>query len=105
MKQPDKNDVKGIRVKSSTHPMFITSFNTVMTQIMLNVIALSFILQYIKNDLTAYRWVVWLIGSFIAVEWFFGILLCLGYFVAIADRNVHIVERKHTDNKNNNEKK
>ena len=90
--------------KQKIHPLLINSFNFVMFQLTCDIAVLYYMWKHYKDFMLTHQWINWFIGSFIVLEWFLGVILCIGYMIAINYKQVYIVETKET-NKNNNEKK
>lgn len=95
-------------VKNKIHPLLITNFNAVMFQITIDVAVLYWLWKYHKDFITEHAWINGFIFGYIIVEWAMGVILCLGYLVAIACKQVWILEppkKQQENNKSNNEKK
>ena len=86
--------------KKVTAPLIITHFNTNMAMLMVNV---CFLLFFIHNVVNLPKWMVTVLHCSFWILWGCGIILILGYFVAICDHNVIVIDDKRKD-KTSNEK-
>ena len=74
-----------------TNPMFIAGFNRHMCWLTLYVLFLSF---YAKHCTDIPAWLMFIIQGICCLGIVGGLIICLGYLVAICEKNVTILEIK-----------
>ena len=79
-----------------TAPLVITHFNTNMAMLMVNV---CFLLFFVHNVVNPPKWIATVLHCSFWLIWGCGVILILGYFVAILDHNVIVIEAKKKENK------
>ena len=90
-----QNDLDPNKKKEKvTAPLIISHFNANMAMMMMNV---CFLLLFIYNISSIPEWLITILHCSFWLIWACGIILILGYFVAILDHNVHVVTQKQQD--------
>ncbi len=91
---------------SKIHPLIITNFNSVMLNITVDIIVLYWLWSSHKEFITSHTWINGFIYGCIIVEFIMGIIICLGYMIAVCSKQVYILEKtEQKNNKNNKENK
>lgn len=84
--------------KKVTTPLVITHFNQNMALLMINV---CFLMYFVLCEVHIPNWLMLMLQCSMWMLWSCGIILILGYFVAICDRNVIVIEDKRKDKTSN----